>query len=338
MEKKRSRDDDKDDFPTIKWPKLQYEDDDEEQQEDPKICGNSECDHTNCGNEEVDEAYIQVLQSLKEEIAQFIPELKKHLGREPTAALRQKLLVSPEYDGPEHTLKEYQQGLMIMNALVSSWKDVPPKRELTEAQKNALKGEQALEQYENEIVKLEIQHKKAFFPLAELKLKDDGDQEEEEGVLPVSEVTLQYCLEVPYIMVKEEVNDHVFLLEEALEKCDEDDSEDEGPVSVSLFRNSLTGASELFSTLSFAEGFIHLLATTEVMQATQWLEELEDIGPVGKLMQLLCQTWNLYLAKSLDVLEISGKGDVISNIKTWLNTFAAKVKQTTKVRFQWKLD
>eukprot|EP01126_Amoeba_proteus_P050191 TRINITY_DN5910_c0_g1_i17.p1 TRINITY_DN5910_c0_g1~~TRINITY_DN5910_c0_g1_i17.p1 ORF type:complete len:304 (+),score=113.38 TRINITY_DN5910_c0_g1_i17:2085-2996(+) len=292
-EKKRARDDAKDDFPTIKWPKLQYEDDDEEQEEDTKNCGDTECDHTNCENEDVNEEYVQVLESLKAEMTQLIPELKKHLGREPTAALRQKLLVSAELDGPEHALKEYQQGLMIMNALVSSWKDIPPKRELTEAQKNALKGEQALEQYENEIVKLEIQHNKAFFPLTELKLKDDDDQEEEEGAVPVSEVTLQYCLRVPYIMVKEEVNDHVFLLEEALEKCDEDDSEDEGPVPVSLFRNSLTGASELFSSLSFAEGFVQLLATTEVMQATQWIQELEDMEPVGVLMQLLCQTWNL---------------------------------------------
>jgi hypothetical protein len=285
-------------------------------------------DDENFNPDDYDDAY----DSLRLAVNPLLPTLKKHLGNQAAMTLREKLLnLTP---GLKEEMEATVEGVtQLVEALKKSWPDVP-KSTWTDEQKASARGKTAIDAWESEVIDLEFNSGKMYFPLKEVVIKDEDDSEEDKDAIAEEEVTIKHFKELPYILASPDIVDIQKMI---WEKVEEDCggltmlSTSSTPIMLKCFSESFGVVDSCFENKKLEEAFCTLFPTTEIMKSIpHWYHDFDSKKEITTTMAELNRLWNKVLAQSNAELAIEGPATLRNDLKTWVDELATDVKATTK--------
>jgi len=293
------------------------------------------------------ELYEDLEENLKKVLNPLLPTFKKHLGVEVGLLLRAKLLqldVLPFGGDLNQQSVEIQQ---LCTALVESWSG-KEKKARTPEEKEQLRGKDALDEWEHEVIEIELASGLSYFPLKVLPVVEENDEDEEPDAdaIPLKDLSIAHFTKVPYILASPDVGDTEKSVWERLnEECDglmllNTTSTN---IMLNIWKENLEAVDSCINVGKFNDAFSIIFSTTKVMDSIEhWYNDFDDSKSVADVMKMLQNSWNLALAKSNEELGISGKENFRNDLKDWLDEIAEKVREGTKdidegVKFPWKL-
>jgi len=260
---------------------------------------------------------------------EFMPTLKRHLGSEIAKLLRLKLT---SFTDQGSVVSQYSENLAIGKALVDSWQGVTLPT-YVEAEKQLLRGDDAIKVWDQELVEEEIKLSKERFLLDVLDVEDSDDEEgasNGDNKLKKEDVTIDRCRLIPKLFVSDEVELNLRMIESALEQTTSGLISSEAcPLIVTFWNHCLENAQDSFGQDDYKEAFITLLALSQTLlfDTPFWVSENKKPQSVVQTMNDLAKAWKKCLSKPFEELDVVGaREDLIQ----WLEKGANEVSEVQK--------
>jgi hypothetical protein len=293
------------------------------------------------GLQEMFNEQMEIQKKLVEFIDEKMPAIKRHLGSASAKFLKETLCGGSGRD----MFVVYEGSCALIDKLVESWATVTLPT-LTEAQKQQLRGKEAMAEWDREVVEEEIRLKKSLFLLEDIYLEDsEEDSEEDLAALPPSlqrlkpaDVTINRCRGIPKLYVPEDVDENIRAIGDALEETLgglEVLTTHSAVSTIEFWMDCLERTQSFFQEDNYSEAFIVLLALSNCMfRFDHWFTDNEDLKTVANTMKQLGAAWTKCLTKPFDSLGVVGKKE---DLLSWLTTKSneMRTRQPTIPKFQF---